>query len=145
VAALEHEDSPPRASEVPGGDQPIVARADDDRVVHATKGNNLTRMIALMVSLKVKPELRDRFLAVAEDDSICSVRDEGGGCLRFDVLQDHADENHFWFYEVYRDEAAHQAHTTYPHYARWNQARGEVLAETPTRELAAVVFPGDYK
>src|SRR2546423_13316600 len=53
-------------------------------------------MLALIVSLNVKPDLRDRFLAAAEDDSICSVRDEPG-CLRFDVLQDKSDQNHFFF------------------------------------------------
>ena len=102
-------------------------------------------MLALIVSLKVKPDQRDRFLAAAEDDSICSVRDEGGGCLRFDVLQDTDDENHFYFHEVYRDAAAHQAHTTYPHYARWAAARDQVLAEPVDRHLTNVLFPKDYR
>jgi quinol monooxygenase YgiN len=44
-------------------------------------------MYALVVPLKVKPEMREKFLAAALDDSTCSVRDEPG-CLRFDVLQD---------------------------------------------------------
>ena len=39
-------------------------------------------MFALVVSLSVKPDLRDKFLTAAEDDSISSVRDEPG-CLRF--------------------------------------------------------------
>ena len=78
-------------------------------------------MLALMVFLNVKPEQRDRFLAAAEDDSMCSVRDEPG-CLRFDVLQDEANPNRFAFYEVYQDDAAFQAHTQMPHYARWREA-----------------------
>ena len=102
-------------------------------------------MIALFVSLKVKPDLRDRFLAAAEDDSICSVRDEGGGCLRFDVYQDQQDENRFFFHEVYRDNAALDAHRTMPHFARWSEASREVLAEPPGRELTNVLFPRDYK
>ena len=57
--------------------------------------------------------MRDRFLAAAQDDSTFSVRDEPG-CLRFDVLQDNADPDHFFFYEVYRDEAAFQAHAQAP-------------------------------
>ena len=101
-------------------------------------------MIALFVSLKVKPELRDRFLAAAEDDSICSVRDEDG-CYRFDVLQDSADANRFFFYEVYRDEAALDAHRQAPHFARWSAASQEVLSEPPNRELCNVLFPKDYK
>jgi quinol monooxygenase YgiN len=102
-------------------------------------------MIALIVSLKVKPDQRDRFLAVAEDDSICSVRDEGGGCLRFDVYQDQQDANRFFFHEVYRDQAALDAHRTMPHFARWNAASQEVLAEPASRELTTVLFPRDYK
>ncbi len=102
-------------------------------------------MIALFVSLKVKPDQRERFLSVAEDDSICSVRDEGGGCLRFDVYQDNQDQNRFFFHEVYRDQAALDAHRTMPHFQRWNQASAEVLAEPGQRQLCNVVFPEDYK
>ena len=76
--------------------------------------------------------MRDKFLAAAEDDSTCSVRDEPG-CLRFDVLQDNADPDHFFFYEVYRDEAAFQAHGQAPHFARWRAAAAEVLAEPARR------------
>jgi autoinducer 2-degrading protein len=108
------------------------------------KGNNLSDVIALIVSLKVKPDQRARFLAAAEDDSTCSVRDEGGGCLRFDVLQDQEDENHFFFYEVYRDEAAHQAHSKTPHFARWSEAR-QATVDDVTRTVANVLFPKDYR
>ncbi len=66
-------------------------------------------MFVLMVTVKVKPEKRQQFLEVIEDDSICSVRDEPG-CVRFDVLQDNADPNTYYFYEVYQDEAAVAAH-----------------------------------
>jgi quinol monooxygenase YgiN len=102
-------------------------------------------VIALFVSLKVKPDQRARFLAAAEDDSICSVRDEGGGCLRFDVYQDQQDENRFFFHEVYRDQSALDAHRTMPHFARWSEASREVLVEPPSRELVNVLFPRDYK
>jgi (4S)-4-hydroxy-5-phosphonooxypentane-2,3-dione isomerase len=99
--------------------------------------------IALFVSLKVKPELRDRFLAAAEDDSTCSVRDEPG-CMRFDVLQDANDANHFYFYEVYKDDAAFAAHGQAPHFARWREAAAQVLAEPAERTNGAVLFPKAY-
>jgi (4S)-4-hydroxy-5-phosphonooxypentane-2,3-dione isomerase len=101
-------------------------------------------MFALVVSLKVKPDLRDKFLAAAEDDSICSVRDEPG-CLRFDVLQDNADPNHFYYYEVYKDEAAFQAHGQAPHFARWRAAAAEVLAEPTSPTRCTTLFPRDYQ
>jgi len=101
-------------------------------------------MFALVVSLKVKPDLRDKFLAAAEDDSTCSVRDEPG-CLRFDVLRDNADPNRFFFYEVYRDEDAFQAHGQAPHFARWRAAAAEVLAEPTSVTRCTTVSPRDYK
>ena len=100
-------------------------------------------MISLVVSLKIKPDQRDRFLAAAEDDSTCSVRDEPG-CVRFDVVQDQQDENHFYFYEVYRDEAAIEAHRKAPHYARWQEARA-VTVEDVVGQTCTVRFPKDYK
>jgi autoinducer 2-degrading protein len=101
-------------------------------------------MIALVVSLRVKPDQRDRFLSAAEDDSICSTRDEPG-CLRFDVIADDDDPNHFCFYEVYRDEAAVAAHQQAPHYARWRAAAAEVLAGPAERTKGTVRFPSDYQ
>jgi len=41
------------------------------------------------------------------------------GCLRFDVIQDDKDPNTIYFYEVYRDDAAIEAHRAAPHYSAW--------------------------
>ena len=101
-------------------------------------------MYALVVSLRVKPELREKFLQAIEDDSICSVRDEPR-CLRFDVLQDREDPDRYYFYEVYRDEAAFQAHLQTPHLARWRTAAEEVLAEPSRATRCDTIFPRDYK
>jgi len=101
-------------------------------------------MYAIVVPLKVKPEMRDKFLAAAQDDSICSVRDEPG-CLRFDVLQDNADSNKYFFYEVYRGEAAFQAHQKTPHYPRWRAAAAECLAEPTQANRCTIIFPKDYR
>ena len=101
-------------------------------------------MIALMVTLKVKPDQREEFLKAAEVDSIGSNRDEPG-CYRFDVLQDSEDENTYYFYEVYRDDAAFDAHRAAPHYAVWREASQHVLAGATTRHLCSVLFPRDYK
>lgn len=99
-------------------------------------------MYAFLVSFKIKPDQRGRFLAAAEDDATCSVRDEPG-CLRFDVFQDPTDENRYSFYEVYRDEAAFEAHQTYPHYERWRAASAEVIEERGQRILLRPIFPRD--
>jgi len=101
-------------------------------------------MFALVVSLRVKSDMRNRFLAAAEDDSTSSVRDEPG-CLRFDVMQDNADPDHFLFYEVYRDEAAFQAHGQAPHFARWRAASAEVLAAPAEVTRTTTLFPTAYR
>ena len=101
-------------------------------------------MFALVVSLKVKPDLRDAFLTAAEDDSTSSVRDEPG-CLRFDVLQDNSDLNHFYFYEVYRDEAAFHAHGQTPHFVRWRTAAAEVLVEPASVTRCTTLFPREWR
>jgi len=72
-------------------------------------------MLAMWVTARIKPELRQRFLQAIEVDALGSERDEAG-CLRFNVLQDGQDENVYYFYEVYRDQAALEAHRAMPHY-----------------------------
>jgi autoinducer 2-degrading protein len=95
-------------------------------------------MQAIFVTVKIKPEQRQRFLEVIEDDATCSVRDEPG-CLRFEVLQDASDPDTYYFFEVYRDEAAIQAHRDTPHFARWNQASQELLQQPPQRLVTTPV------
>jgi autoinducer 2-degrading protein len=98
-------------------------------------------MLVMIVSVKIKPELRQRFLETIEDDAICSVRDEPG-CVRFDVLQDESDENRYYFYEVYRDNDALEAHQQTPHFERWMKVRGEAV-ESVERTQTRSVFPRD--
>jgi (4S)-4-hydroxy-5-phosphonooxypentane-2,3-dione isomerase len=93
-------------------------------------------MYAVVVPIKVKPEMRDKFLAAAEDDSTCSVRDEP---------QDNTDPNRFFFYEVYKDEAAYKAHQQTPHYPRWREAAAVCLAEPTQASRCTTIFPKNYK
>ena len=85
-------------------------------------------MYVLIVSARVKPEQRGRFLEAIEENAVSSVRDEGG-CLRFDVVRDNDDPDHYVFYEVYRDEEAFAAHRASDHFARWREAADEVLSD----------------
>ena len=97
-------------------------------------------MLGLWVSVKIKPDKREQFLAAIEDDAICSERDEPG-CARFNVLQDQTDENTYYFYEVYKDEDAFAAHQAAPHYARWRAAAAECLDGPTQRTNVSIVFP----
>src|SRR5439155_3523218 len=98
-------------------------------------------MIALWVKVRVRPEGRGRFLTAIEVDAVGSERDEPG-CLRFNVLHDQQDPNVYYFYEVYRDEAALEAHRAAPHYAVW-RAAADTLDGTPQATRCDSAFPAD--
>lgn len=96
-------------------------------------------MLAMWVKVRVKPEARERFLKAIEVDAEGSERDEPG-CLRFNVLQDAEDRNVYYFYEVYRDEAALEAHRAAPHYAVW-RAAADTLDGPAQATRCQSVFP----
>ena len=101
-------------------------------------------MLALWVKVRIKPEERERFLMAIEADALGSERDEAG-CLRFNVLQDQQDQNIYYFFEVYRDEAALEAHRAAPHYAEW-RAAADTLDGPAEATRCETVFPsaGQY-
>ena len=66
-------------------------------------------MVILHVTVQVKPEHVPEYLEAVRHDAEHSEQDEPG-CLRFDVIQDRDDANRFYYYEVYKDEAALEAH-----------------------------------
>jgi quinol monooxygenase YgiN len=97
---------------------------------------------ALFVTIRIKPEYRDRYIEEALGDARGSVGDEPG-CLRFDVLVDNTDPNTIYFYEIYVDEAAFQAHTKTPHMLKWRDAV-QGWAET-SAVRATTIYPLDEK
>jgi quinol monooxygenase YgiN len=99
-------------------------------------------MIVLHVTIQVKPEKVAEFLEVVRHDAEHSEQDEPG-CLRFDVLQDRDDPNRFYFYEVYRDEAAFEAHRQTPHFKLYFEKSQPLLAAAPERRFAKNVIPSD--
>ena len=78
-------------------------------------------MLAIWVKVRIKPQMRQRFLQAIEVDALGSEKDEPG-CHRFNVLQDEKDENVYYFYEVYDDQAALEKHRTMPRCAVWSAA-----------------------
>lgn len=99
-------------------------------------------MLAIIVSVRVKVECRDEFLAgIGEASGYFRAEP---GCLRFDVVQDLADPNHFIFYEVFRGEADLEAHRQSPHLARWAAKRDSGLLEGPMEAIRCrSLFPAD--
>ena len=96
-------------------------------------------MLAMWVKVRVKPDQRKRFLDAIEVDALGSEKDEPG-CARFNVLQDEKDENVYYFFEVYKDQAALEAHRNAPHYAVWRGAV-DTLDGSPEATRTKTVFP----
>ena len=71
-------------------------------------------MYAIIASLQIKPGHKEEFIEALIADAKGSFNNEPG-CVRFDVIQDAGDEYRIWLYEVYKDEAAFQAHLETPH------------------------------
>jgi autoinducer 2-degrading protein len=99
-------------------------------------------MVILHVTVQVKPEHVSEFLDVVRHDAEHSEKDEPG-CLRFDVIQDRDDRNRFYFYEIYRDEAALEAHRQTPHFKLYAEKVQPWLAAPAERRFGKNLIPSD--
>lgn len=99
-------------------------------------------MLILVVQVHVGPGKREQFLNVIKDDAVHSEHDEPG-CARFDVLQDTEDPDTFFYYEVYRDEAAVAAHRETPHYKKYAAAVATLTDRPNIRHLVRNFHPAD--
>jgi len=99
-------------------------------------------MIALLVTIDIKPEYKERFMEELMLDAI-GANDVEPGCLRFDVLQDNEAPNRVHLYEVYKDEAAIAAHREAPHFVKWRDMTKDWLAKPYSRTLCTNVYPSD--
>lgn len=88
-------------------------------------------MFVQFVHIRIKPGRTAEFFEVFSDN-FEGTRAEPGN-IRFDVLQDPEDENHFVIYEAFIDEAAVDAHRQTAHYARAVEGLKELMA-TDKRE-----------
>ena len=80
-------------------------------------------MYIIVAPIQIKEAFKDQYIKGMRENAQRSVNDEPG-CLRFDVVQDANDENRIWLYEVYKDEAAFQAHTQTPHFTKFRDMSG---------------------
>jgi quinol monooxygenase YgiN len=90
----------------------------------------------------VKPEHLAEFLEAVRHDAIHSEKDEPG-CLRFDVVQDRDDPNRLYYYEVYKDQAALEAHRNTPHFKLYAEKTKAWLAAPPERRFGKNLIPSD--
>lgn len=97
-------------------------------------------MFALVVSLTVRSEHREKLVSAVKANAEASMRLEPG-CLYFDVCEQVADRTRILLYEVYRDEDAYEDHRRTPHFAEWRIAADACLEDgSQTNTPALVLF-----
>lgn len=97
-------------------------------------------MYVLIVTMQVKPEKHAEFITAITEDAEASRTNEPG-CVRFDVMQNNQDPNVFHLTEVYRDEAAFEAHGETPHLKKWREVSPQLLAKPTEAYRCTSLFP----
>ena len=98
-------------------------------------------MYVSAVTIFVKPEAVDRFIAATLDNARNTRKEPGN--LRFDVLRAEDDPNRFLLYEVYvvKDDLAKHQQTE--HYLRWKNAVADWMAQPRQGVRHFPLFYGD--
>ena len=99
-------------------------------------------MDILLVEVSVKPERLADFLDLIKYDAEHSENDEPG-CVRFDVLRDNDNPTRFFYYEVYKDEAARLAHRETPHFAKYAAESADMFSKDVIRNIVTNLVPDD--
>ena len=96
-------------------------------------------MIVTIVHVWVKPEHIAGFILATRENHERSIKEPGN--LRFDILQDSADESKFVLYEAYRSENDAAAHKETEHYKRWRDAVANWMAKPREGVKHKLLFP----
>ncbi len=98
-------------------------------------------MLILIVDIWVKPDQVEDFIRATADNVRNSLREEG--VRRFDFVRDNEDPGHFVLYEAYRGDADHARHRETPHYLKWKEAVGGMMASERSSRKYRPALPGE--
>lgn len=105
----------------------------------AKKGEHLG-LIALVVKIHMKAEFREQFIKEMWADAIGSEKNEPG-CLMFNIVNDKADPNILYLFEVYRDDKAVEAHKKMPHFVKWLETTKNWLESPLEITPCSTIYP----
>lgn len=91
---------------------------------------------ALAVRIRIKPENIDAFMEKLAVNAAAARLEPG--CLTFQVLVDPADRSRIMLYEVYKDEAAFQAHQATQPFKTYLAEAVPLLAERERQFLTRI-------
>ena len=85
--------------------------------------------VAVAVKIRVKAGQRDAMTAAVQP-GLATAQGEAG-TLTYLFHHDLVDENVVWFYELYEDDAASQAHMTSASFATWSKSLAPFIDGAP--------------
>ncbi len=94
-------------------------------------------MFAVVVTLTLKPDVREAFMALMHQNARRSLSEELG-CHRFDVATDPDRPDEVFLYELYSDAAAFQAHLQSAHFAAFDKSTAAMIAHKDVRTYCEV-------
>lgn len=97
-------------------------------------------MKALVVKVQIKAEFREQFMKEMVADGVGSEKNEPD-CLMFNIVSDVTDPNTLHLFEVYKDDAAIEAHKQAPHFVKWLETTADWLAAPLEISLCNTVYP----
>lgn len=93
--------------------------------------------------INVKPEHVDAFTQASLVEAQGVARDEPG-YFQFHMLKDPSNPNRFYFFEIFRDEAAAQTHGETVNFKTWRQTVHAMMDGSPERiATMQTAFPSD--
>ena len=95
----------------------------------------------IVVDFKLKPGARQAFRKLIDSNARASCRDEPG-CRQFDVLEPDGEADRILLYEIYDDRAAFDAHLKSRHFADFDSASKDMVAEKTVTQCALVCAGG---
>lgn len=100
-------------------------------------------MFIVHVFVQVKPGDLEDFLEATLANAKASVKEPG--IIRFDVLQESDNTDHFLLVEVYRTKEDTTRHKETDHYKKWNKTVADMMAIPRTKRIYDPIFPGEDK
>jgi len=87
----------------------------------------------LVVTIKIKPENVERWMAMALENTRAARKEPG--CRQFEVLVDPKDKTKVVLFEIYDDDKAFEAHQATPHFKKYLAEAVPLLASRERHAL----------
>lgn len=107
---------------------------------HAAMKEKPKGLVALVLKVHMKAEYREQFIKEMWADAISSEKKEPG-CMMFNIVNDNADPNILYLFEVYKDDNALQTHKKTPHFLKWLETTKDWLAAPLEVMPCTTIYP----